>query len=45
VATFKDDGYSGFKEITRDGFGGLIAAIQADAVKCAHATDLVHVIE
>ena len=27
VATFKDDGYSAFKEITRDGFGELIAAI------------------
>ena len=25
AATFKDDGYSGFKEITRDGFGELIA--------------------
>ena len=32
VATFKDDGYSAFKEITRDGFGGLIAAIQAGQV-------------
>ena len=31
VATFKDDGYSGFKEITRDGFGELIAAIQVGA--------------
>ena len=29
VATFKDDGYSAFKEITRDGFGELIAAIEA----------------
>ena len=28
VATFKDDGYSAFKEITRDGFGKLIAAIR-----------------
>ena len=27
VATFKDDGYSAFKEVTRDGFGELIAAI------------------
>ena len=29
VATFKDDGYSAFKEITRDGFGELISAIEA----------------
>ena len=29
AATFKDDGFSGFKEITRDRFGELIAAIQA----------------
>src|SRR5260370_3838834 len=29
VATFKDDGYSAFKEITRDGFAELIAAIKA----------------
>jgi hypothetical protein len=29
AATFKDDGYSGFKEITRDGFAELIAAIEA----------------
>ena len=28
AATFKDDGFSGFKEITRDGFGALIAAIE-----------------
>jgi hypothetical protein len=27
--TFKDDGYFGLKEITRDGFGELIAAIEA----------------
>src|SRR5258707_10211401 len=32
TATFKDDGFSGFKEITRDGFGELIAAIEAGAV-------------
>ena len=32
VATFKDDGYSAFKEITRDGFGELIAAIEAGRV-------------
>ena len=29
VATFKDDGYSAFKEITRDEFAELIAAIAA----------------
>ena len=29
AATFKDDGYSGFKEITRDGFGESIAAVEA----------------
>ena len=29
MARFKDDGFSGFKEITRDGFGDLIAAIEA----------------
>ena len=32
VATFKDDGYSAFKEVTRDGFGELIAAIEGGAV-------------
>src|SRR3984957_17461340 len=32
AATFKDDGYSAFKEITRDGFGGLIAAIETGQV-------------
>ena len=32
VATFKDDGYSAFKEITRDGFGELIAAIEAGRI-------------
>ena len=32
AATFKDDGFSGFKEITRDGFSDLIAAIQAGQV-------------
>ena len=32
VATFKDDGYSAFKEITRDGFGELIAAIEGGRV-------------
>ena len=28
VASFKDDGFSGFKEITRDGSTDLIAAIE-----------------
>src|ERR1022692_1994271 len=28
VAQFKDDGFSGFKEVTRDGFADLIAAIE-----------------
>jgi site-specific DNA recombinase len=32
VATFKDDGYSAYREITRDGFADLIAAIEADVV-------------
>ena len=32
AATFKDDGFSGFKEITRDGFGELIATIEAGQV-------------
>jgi hypothetical protein len=32
VATFKDDGYSAFKEVTRDGFGELIAAIETGQV-------------
>ncbi len=32
MATFKDDGYSAYKEITRDGFGELIGAIQAGLV-------------
>ena len=36
VATFKDDGYSAFKEITRDGFGELIAAIEAGAGRRGH---------
>ena len=29
AATFKDDGYSGFKEITRDGFGELMRRLVA----------------
>jgi site-specific DNA recombinase len=32
AATFKDDGHSGIKEITRDGFAELIAAIEAGRV-------------
>ena len=32
MATFKDDGYSAFKEVTRDGFGELIAAIEGGRV-------------
>ena len=32
VATFKDDGYSAFKEVTRDGFGELIAARAAGSM-------------
>jgi hypothetical protein len=32
AATFNDDRHSGFKEITRDGFGELIAAIEAGQV-------------
>ena len=36
VATFKDDGFSGFKEITRDGFGELIAAIEARRGRRGH---------
>jgi DNA invertase Pin-like site-specific DNA recombinase len=40
TATFKDDGFSGFKEITRDGFGELIAAIQAGAVDVVIVGDI-----
>ena len=40
VATFKDDGYSAFKEITRDGFGELIAAIEADQVDVVIVRDI-----
>ncbi len=36
VATFKDDGYSAFKEVTRDGFGELIAAIEAGRGRRGH---------
>ena len=40
TATFKDDGFSGFKEITRDGFGELIAAIEAGAVDVVIVRDI-----
>jgi DNA invertase Pin-like site-specific DNA recombinase len=40
VATFKDDGYSGFKEITRDGFADLIAAIEAGRVDVVIVRDI-----
>jgi len=40
AATFKDDGYSGFKEITRDGFGELIAAIEAGLVDVVIVRDV-----
>ena len=40
AATFKDDGFSGFKEITRDGFGELIAAIKAGRVNVVIVRDI-----
>ena len=40
VATFKDDGYSGFKEITRDGFAELIDAIEAGRVDVVIVRDI-----
>ena len=40
VATFKDDGYSAFKEITRDGFGELIAAIETGQVDVVIVRDI-----
>jgi site-specific DNA recombinase len=40
VATFKDDGYSAFKEITRDGFGDLIAAIEVGQVDVVIVRDI-----
>ena len=40
VATFKDDGFSAFKEVTRDGFGELIAAIEAGAVDVVIVRDI-----
>src|SRR5258707_6628214 len=40
AATFRDDGFSGFKEITRDGFGELIAAIEAGQVDVVIVRDI-----
>jgi Resolvase, N terminal domain len=40
VATFKDDGYSAFKEVSRDGFGELIAAIQGGRVDVVIVRDI-----
>ena len=40
VATFKDDGYSAFKEVTRDGFGELIAAIEGGRVDVVIVRDI-----
>jgi DNA invertase Pin-like site-specific DNA recombinase len=40
AATFKDDGYSGLKEITRDGFAELIAAIEAGRVDVVIVRDV-----
>src|ERR1700755_665370 len=40
VATFKDDGYSAFKEVSRDGFGELIAAIEGGAVDVVIVRDI-----
>src|SRR5215467_2651658 len=40
AATFRDDGYSAFKEITRDGFAALIAAIEAGQVDVVIVRDI-----
>ncbi len=40
VAILKDDGYSGFKQITSDGFGELIAAIEAGQVDVVIVRDI-----
>jgi len=40
AATFKDDGYSAFKEITRNGFGELIAAIEAGQIDVVIVRDI-----
>jgi hypothetical protein len=41
IATFKDDGYSAFKEVTRDGFGELIVRRRVkpenlQSLQCVH---------
>jgi len=40
VATFKDDGYSAFKEVTRDGFAELVEAIEAGQVDVVIVRDI-----
>ena len=40
AATFKDDGCSGFKEITRDGFADLVEAIEAGRVDVVIVRDI-----
>ena len=40
-AILKDDGYSGFKEITRDTFGDLIAAIDVGTLDVVIVSDIV----
>jgi site-specific DNA recombinase len=40
AAQFKDDGYSAFKEITRDGFGDLIEAIERGQIDVVIVRDI-----
>jgi site-specific DNA recombinase len=40
AARFKDDGYSAFKEITRDGFGALIEAIERGQIDVVIVRDI-----
>lgn len=40
AARFKDDGYSAFKEITRDGFGELIGAIERGEIDVVIIRDI-----
>jgi site-specific DNA recombinase len=40
AARFKDDGYSGFKEITRDGFADLVEAIERGAIDVVIVRDV-----
>src|SRR5215471_8773009 len=40
AARFKDDGYSGFKKITRDGFAELIAAIERGEIDVVIVRDV-----